>query len=115
MILPGLLTANTFEWVKSEPIDFSLNYVLVNSPATDDVNGQFVRIAPDESLKNCGQYAIGNTFVRFDTDESEFLSSSRINGMAHISGSVFDSSGKLYLLMPTRGNVFFEKGGELTP
>jgi hypothetical protein len=113
MILPGFLTAQTFKWDQSESINFALNDELVNSQLAHATNGHVAWIALSESLEHYGQHPLGNRFIRFYTDEVELVSSSMINGSAHVSRSVSDSSGNLYVLMLIRDSVFFVNGSDL--
>lgn len=56
LILPGFLTAQTFEWVKTKSIDFAMNYELVGSQVINGPNNHVTWIALEESLEIYGQY-----------------------------------------------------------
>jgi len=115
LILPGISTAQSFDWIQDKPLDFPYNPTMLDYHTASSVNGNIYWVGLSEYIESYSLDAFGNTFIDKYDESGNLLESSEIEGSLAVVDAKCSPDGSLYLIVMNRSLVLFENGDSLPP
>ncbi|MFU8844111.1 MAG: hypothetical protein ACNA7V_09930 [Bacteroidales bacterium] len=109
----SLLTAQSFVWVKTYPVDSSFNFLSLKPLVVKSSDDRMAWICHYEKKEIYGVRTLGDFFIQLYDDEGNFIDRTKITGKAGPGNARFDSGGNLILSVHIRSETTFSTGDTL--